>query len=114
MKKDKQFNKESLCGNMYSSRNHTYDSAVTERISMVLETLARHDDNHALLRYLLTLEGPSYACRRYWDWFEPWVHDKISKFADNPEKLAKYLKMNDNIIKVKQDKAVMFKDPSDP
>jgi len=44
---------------------------------MVLETVANpnFDKNHGLLRYLLTLEGPSYLCRRYWDWFEPWVHE---------------------------------------
>jgi hypothetical protein len=73
--KERQFNKESLCTNMYCNRNHAYDLGAQERIAMVIDTLANYDHNGGLLRYLLTLEGPSYCCRRYWDWIEPWVHD---------------------------------------
>lgn len=29
------------------------------------------DNRHMILKYLLACEPPSYAYRRYFDWFEP-------------------------------------------
>lgn len=75
IQKDRQWTKDALCHNMYHCRDHAYDLALTERIGMVIETLADFDKDNGLLRYLLTLEGPAYTCRRYWDWIEPWVHE---------------------------------------
>ncbi len=36
------------------------------------------DQNGAVLDILLTADGPAYTCRRYWDWFEPFIAQLIT------------------------------------
>ena len=65
--------KESLLLSLYSSRKEKYEPAALLQLECLLTTIATKDKNGAILRYLLTLDGPAYTCHRYWDWIEPHV-----------------------------------------
>ena len=68
--------------------------------------MAESDRNGAILRHLLTMNGPSYACSRYWDWIEPFITKKLSYTWSGKKEL--YSKILTNIQKIKQEKAEFF------
>ena len=42
------------------------------------------DKSVNVLRYLLTIHGPAYTCRTYWDWIEQLIeHHFIKKLTDS-------------------------------
>lgn len=36
------------------------------------------DPTGKILDFLLAQDGPAYTCRRYWDWFEPFITQLIT------------------------------------
>ena len=48
-------------------------------LEYTLLTVLQEKDSNTLLDFLLTMQGPSYACRRYFDWIEPWILQSIQE-----------------------------------
>lgn len=45
----------------------------------IMMLIANGNPNKAVLKYLLTIEGPAYTCRRFWDWIEPFYQDQVKE-----------------------------------
>jgi hypothetical protein len=73
--KDPNGTKEPILQSIYSYRKKQYSDAALSLLDSLISAIAHRDMNNSLLRYLLTLEGPSYICQRYWDWIEPHVKE---------------------------------------
>jgi hypothetical protein len=56
---------------------------------MLIKVIAGNDSNNEILRYLLTIEGPSYISARYWDWIEPYVEDSIKKGVNSVDQMVR-------------------------
>lgn len=73
----------------------------------LLDTIANANPNRALLKYFLTMEGPSYICRRYWDWIEPFYIDHVQECSERAHipahryEIELGLKILSNIDKIK-------------
>lgn len=80
------------------------------------------DPNQVVLKYLLTINGPSYVCNRYWDWIESHVNAQINdmftdddkKKSEEDEHLEIYMRLNANIVKINEMHADLIGDINNP
>jgi hypothetical protein len=61
---------------LYKYRKSGFSEVVLVLLDHILEAAAT-EESGALLIYLLKNYGPAYTCRRYWDWFEPFILQNI-------------------------------------
>ena len=76
--KSQSFSIDPFLVNMYKYREYNTDSPIYQ-LDLLISIMAESDDNGAMLRNILSMNGPSYACGRYWDWIEPYVKNKLSQ-----------------------------------
>ena len=80
----------------------------------IFSAMVNHDKNQLILKYLLCCDPPSYACRRYFDWFEPHFILQIQKCsenlnnASNQEEFEICIRIHANIEKLKNDYSSLF------
>ena len=58
---------------MYNYRKGNFQDVAMLLLDSLLETIVTRDGEGMLMKYLLTIEGPSYTCINYWDWIEPFL-----------------------------------------
>jgi len=80
----------------------------------LLTAMANNDTNSALLRHILTMEGPNYCCQRWYDWIEDYVDEGIKCIGTGADHLVKFLSCQDAINKLKKEKAAFFGPVTDP
>lgn len=61
---------------LYKYRKTGFTEVVLVLLDHLLEA-ALSEESGAILIYLLKNQGPAYTCRRYWDWFEPFILQNI-------------------------------------
>lgn len=69
---------ETLLYIMYNYRKSAYHEVVLLLLEKTLEAVSS-EETGTLLDFLLSTVGPSYTCRRYWDWFEPFILQNIQE-----------------------------------
>ena len=74
---------ESVLRMMYSYRKEKFVRAALALLDGVIQVMAHYEPNCVLLRYFLTVDPPAYTCRRYWDWIEPHILERIQSCSDN-------------------------------
>lgn len=63
---------------MYNYRKSGFAEVVLVLMESVL-LAASSEESGVLLDFLLRSQGPAYTCRRYWDWFEPFILQNIQE-----------------------------------
>ena len=69
---------DSFLQKMYEKKDFWNDGALC-MLGNIIQACAEKDMNSLLLKTLLTIPGPSYACVRYWDWIEPHCQGQMAK-----------------------------------
>jgi hypothetical protein len=82
-------------------------------LETLVNVISKKDKNSAVLKYLLTCEGPTYACRRYWDWVEPYLFDRLTSSNTMTGDMEKFMAINQQITELKQGKPDLFKPLTD-
>jgi hypothetical protein len=77
--------KESLLQICYAYRNHKWGTTALDHIACLLDIVSNYDKNGAILKFLLTIEGPAYTCHRYWDWIGPYIEDSLKNMSHQEE-----------------------------
>ena len=57
---------------LYNYRKSGFAEVIIVLLENILNAILM-ESSGVLLEFLLNTVGPSYTCRRYWDWFEPFV-----------------------------------------
>lgn len=65
--------REALLLMIYNYRKGNFMEAAMFILEALLDTMSNRDGEGTILKYLLTVEGPAYTCKRYWDWIEPYL-----------------------------------------
>jgi hypothetical protein len=56
---------------MYCYRRDKFPKAMLLVTDALFTAMVENDKNQMCLKYMLAIEPPSYAYRRYFDWIEP-------------------------------------------
>ena len=70
-------------------------------LTCIINTCLESDPESILLKHLLTIDGPSVACRHYWDWIEPHITAKIAYKHTLEGKKLSYSTLLGVILKLK-------------
>jgi hypothetical protein len=100
--------KESLLQICYAYRNNKWGTTALGHIMSLMDIVANYDKNGAVLKFLLTIEGPAYTCHRYWDWIEPYVEDNAKLTTHDEETRLKFMAIESNIQKIKKERESWF------
>lgn len=58
-------------------KQRNFERSLLLLLDSLLKVAVESDPNSFVLKYLLTVDPPSYIARRYWDWFEPYVKEHV-------------------------------------
>lgn len=70
--------RESVLTMLYHYRKQrNFERTLLLLLDSLLQVAVSSDPNQHVLKYLLTVDPPSYIARRYWDWLEPFVKNHV-------------------------------------
>ena len=72
LQKDQNKKNEALLYILYNYRYSFFAEAIVVLFENILNAILM-ESSGVVLEFLLNTFGQSYNCRRYWDWFEPFV-----------------------------------------
>lgn len=107
--------KEAVLSIIYNYRKDKFPKAMLLITDALFKAMVNWDRQHMVLKYLLAIEPPCYAYRRYFDWFEPHFVAQIQKLSENltspilQEEFEMSLRIHSNIEKLKSDHAHLFR-----
>lgn len=116
--KDQSQNAEPFLQILYKFRKSGFSELVLVLLDHLLEAALINES--PILAYLLNNQGPSYTCRRYWDWIEPFILNNIQECynnasaANNGQSAELNFRILDHIQKLKESHAKTIEEIKGP